>query len=58
MKKSIYFLAFITCFLLSSAILFKLMHWPTANIQLVLGFVLLNFGLLPAYFFGKFRAAE
>lgn len=50
-------LAFITCFVLSSAILFKIMHWPTANIQLVLGFAVLNLGLLPAYFFGKMRAA-
>jgi hypothetical protein len=57
MKKTVYVLAFITCFVLSSGILFKIMHWPTANIQLVLGFAVLNLGLLPAYFVGRMRTA-
>jgi hypothetical protein len=58
MKRSVYLLAFISFFLLSSGLLFKLMHWPSANIQLVCGFVFLNFGLLPAYFLGKYKSAK
>jgi hypothetical protein len=58
MKRSVYLLGFIACFLLSSGLMFKVMHWPTANIQLVSGFLFLNFGLLPAYFFGKYNSAK
>ena len=58
MKRSIYLLGFITCFLLSSGLMFKVMHWQTANVQLGLGFLFLNFGFLPAYFFGKYKSAK
>lgn len=58
MKRSVYLLGLITCFLISSGLLFKLMHWPSANIQLVSGFLFLNFGLLPAYFIAKYKSAK
>lgn len=58
MKRSVYLLGFITCFILSSGLMFKIMHWQTANIQLVLGLLLLNFCLLPAYFFSKYKSAK
>lgn len=58
MKRSVYLLGFITCFLLSSGLMFKLMHWPSANVQLLTGLIFLNFGLLPTYFIGKYRSAK
>jgi len=58
MKRSVNVLGFVTCFLLSIGIMFKIMDWPTANIQLLLGFALLNFGLLPMLFFTRFRSAK
>lgn len=57
MKRTVYLLGFVTCFLLSMGVLFKIMHWPLASILLVLGFASLNFGLLPVYFYQKYKAA-
>ena len=57
MKKSVYVLGFLCCFLISTAILFKIMHWPAASVMLVTGVALLNFGFLPAYFYQKYRVA-
>ncbi len=57
MKKSVYVLGFIASFLLSMGILFKLMHWPAASILIFTGFVLLNFGFLPAFFYQKYKHA-
>lgn len=58
MKKVVYLFGFLACFLLSSGLMFKMMHWPTANIQIFIGFLVLNFGLLPVYFYQKFRTAQ
>jgi len=57
MKKSVYVLAFLSCFLISTAVLFKIMHWPSASIMLVTGVALLNFGFLPVFFYQKYKAA-
>lgn len=57
MKRTVYLLGFVTSFLLSMGILFKIMHWPLASILLVLGFVFLNLGLLPTYFYHKYKTA-
>lgn len=57
MNKSVSIFGFLACFLISSGTLFKIMHWPSASIMLVLGFVFLNFGVLPAYFYSKYKQA-
>ncbi len=57
MKKSVYVLGFLSSFLLSIGLFFKMMHWPTANILIGFGFLLLAFGFLPAYFLGKYKTA-
>jgi hypothetical protein len=57
MKKSVYVLAYISCFLISTAVLFKIMHWPSASIMLVCGVAILNLGFLPAYFYQKYKTA-
>ncbi|MCW4469866.1 hypothetical protein OGH69_12875 [Flavobacterium sp. MFBS3-15] len=58
MKKSVYVFGFLASFLLSSGIMFKMMHWPSASIQLIVGFIVLNFGFLPVYFYQKAKAAQ
>jgi len=58
MKQSVSILGFITCILLSSGLLFKMMHWPSANILIGLSLLILNFGLLPVLFFGKRNSAK
>jgi len=57
MKRTVYLLGFISCFTLSTGFMFKIMHWPMASIFMLAGFLLLNFGFLPAYFYQKYRAA-
>lgn len=58
MKKSVYVFGFLASFLLSSGIMFKMMHWPTANIQIFIGFLVLNFAFLPVYFYQKAKSAQ
>ncbi|WP_330441583.1 hypothetical protein [Flavobacterium sp. C4GT6] len=56
MKKLVYVFGFISLFLISNGVLFKIMHWPGASIQLCTGVVILNFGYLPFYFYKKYKA--
>lgn len=58
MKRSIYLFGFLASFLLSSGFIFKMMHWPAANLLIFSGFLVLNFAFLPVYFFEKFRSAK
>ena len=53
MKNTLNLLGFIATFMLSTGIMFKIMHWPFAGIILFSGFIVLNFGFLPLYFFGR-----
>lgn len=53
MKKTINLFGFLATFMLSTGVLFKMMHWPFANILLVLAYLLLNFGFLPLFFFKR-----
>jgi hypothetical protein len=57
MKKSVYVLGFLASFFISSGVIFKFMHWPGASAQIVAGFVFLNLGFLPVYFYQKFKNA-
>jgi len=50
-------MGFIACFTLSTGVLFKIMHWPMATVLLFAGFLLLNIGFLPTYFYQKYKAA-
>ena len=53
MKQTTEVLAFLASFLISTGIMFKIFHWPYAGIILFSGFIILNFGFLPIYFFGR-----
>lgn len=55
MKKSMFVLGYISLFLVSTGMLFKVQHWPGAAVMLVLGVVLLNFGFLPMYFMDRYK---
>lgn len=57
MKKSVYVLGFLTCFLVSTGAMFELFHWPYSGKIMFSGFLLLNFGLLPTYFYQKYKSA-
>ena len=57
MKKTMYVLGYIAAFLLTSGLLFKLQHWPGAAIMLTLAIALLNFGVLPIFFYDLYQRA-
>lgn len=55
MKATMYSLGFISVFLITTGMTFKIMHWPGANISLVAGVFLLNVGYLPLYFIDRYK---
>lgn len=55
MKATMYILGYIAVILVTTGSLFKTMHWPMANIFLVTGIMLLNIGVLPMYFYNKYK---
>jgi hypothetical protein len=57
MKRTVSVLGFLAFFTLSNGFMFKMMHWPGASIISLIGFLLLSFGFLPAYFYGRYKAA-
>lgn len=57
-RKWFYSLGFAAAFLISTGILFKNMHWPSASICLITGMFTLNFGFLPLYFYDRYKKAQ
>jgi hypothetical protein len=57
MKTTMYILGYFAAILLTTGALFKMMHWFPANVLLVVGIALLNFGYLPMYFYSKYQSA-
>lgn len=57
MKKSIFIVAFITCFILGIGAMFEFLRWPYRGIIVFIGFLFLNFGLIPMYFYQKYKQA-
>lgn len=58
MKKAMFFLGYIAIMLTTSGLLFKSMHWPGANILLIIGIALLNLDFLPSYILYRFKSAD
>ena len=58
LKRALYIFGFIVSFLMSTGIMFKVMHWPYAGIILLSAFVLLNFVLLPILFYARYTASN
>ena len=58
MKKSIYVLGFLTFFALGIGAMFEFLSWPYRGIIVFIGFLLLNFGLIPMYFYQKYQQVK
>ncbi len=57
MKKSLYLGAYLFALLFSIGLLFKLMHWPMANILIVTSMAVLNLLVLPVWLMDQMRRA-
>ena len=55
MKKSIYIIGIIVANLIMFGSLFKVMHWPGANIMFTLGSVIFSFCFLPLALYTNFK---
>ena len=55
MKKLVFIIGFISGFLFVVGYTFKTQHWPTANVQIMLGTLLFVAGFLPSYLYMKFK---
>ena len=58
LKRAVYIIGFVTSFLMSTAIMFKVMDWPNAGMLLLSAFVLLNFVLLPIFFYESYTSSN
>jgi hypothetical protein len=58
MKKSFYLLGFLTCFILGIGAMFEFLTWPYRGIIVFIGFLFLNFGLIPMYFYQKYQQVK
>ena len=58
MKKSFYLIAFLTVFVFGVGAMFEFLIWPGRGIIMFVGFLLMNFGLIPAYFYHRYKNAE
>lgn len=56
MKKFVFLVGFLSAFIFGVGTIFKSMHWPTANIDILIGCVLFTFAFLPMYFGLKYKA--
>ncbi len=54
--KVLYIAGFIAAFLIGNGIIFKIMHWPFANIMIFIGFMLLNLLVLPLFFYDRYKS--
>ncbi|SDM31407.1 hypothetical protein SAMN05421823_11256 [Catalinimonas alkaloidigena] len=58
MKKAMYLLGYLATCLTIMGMMFKLLHWPGANVMLVVGLLLLSFGYLPLYFYDRYQQSK
>lgn len=58
LKRALYISGFIVSFLMSTGIMFKVMQWPFAGMILLAAFMLLNFVLLPIFFYERYTTSN
>ncbi|NRD22318.1 hypothetical protein HNV10_03640 [Winogradskyella litoriviva] len=58
MKKSFYILGFVTFFILGIGAMFEFLTWPYRGVIVFIGFLFLNFGLIPTYFYQKYQQCQ
>lgn len=56
MKKFVFLLGFLSAFLFVIGFTFKNLHYPTADIQIIIGSVTFSLAFLPAYFWIKYMS--
>lgn len=57
-KKLQFGTGFTATFLISTGLVFKVMHWPFATILFFTGVVILNLGFLPMYFYNRYKSSK
>ncbi|MGX7667927.1 hypothetical protein [Flavobacterium pedocola] len=57
MKKSFYLVGFLTAFILGIGAMFEFLHWPFRGMIVFAGFLMLNFGVIPMFFYHKYKTA-
>lgn len=58
MTKSFYILGFTTFFTFGIGAMFEFLTWPYRGVIVFIGFLLLNFGLIPMFFYLKYKQCE
>lgn len=58
MKKSFYVVGFLTFFILGIGAMFEFLTWPYRGVIVFIGFVFLNFGFIPMYFYQKYQEVK
>ena len=58
MKKSFYIVGFLTFFILGIGAMFEFLNWPYRGVIVSIGLLFLNFGLIPLYFYQKYKLAK
>lgn len=56
--KTVFSFGFLIAIILSAGLIFKLMHWPFANIMMLSSTVIFTFVYVPVYFFSRVRRPE
>lgn len=56
--KAVFSFGFLIAMILSAGLIFKLMHWPFANVMMLSSTVTFTFVYVPLYFFTRVRRAE
>lgn len=56
--KAVFSFGFIIAIILSAGLVFKLMHWPFANVMMLSSTVVFTFLYVPLYFFTRVKRAE
>lgn len=58
MKKFVFILGFVSALIFTVGYFFKILHWPTANLNMTIGSTLFSLGFLPMYFLMKYRVDQ
>ena len=58
MNKTFYICGFLTLFILGIGAMFEFLTWPYRGIIVFTGFLFLNFGLIPMYFYQKYKQCQ
>ena len=56
--KAVFSFGFLIAMILSAGLIFKIMHWPLANVMMLSSTVIFTFVYVPVYFFTRVRRAE